>query len=47
MVGFRNIAVHEYQTMQLPITVNIIQLHLGEFLAYSRQMLLKDSSPDH
>jgi uncharacterized protein YutE (UPF0331/DUF86 family) len=42
MVGFRNIAVHEYQTMQLPITVNIIQLQLGEFLAYSRQMLLKD-----
>jgi uncharacterized protein YutE (UPF0331/DUF86 family) len=47
MVGFRNIAVHEYQTLQLPITVNIIQSHLDEFLAYSRQMLLKDSSPDH
>lgn len=42
MVGFRNIAVHEYQTLQLPITVNIIQRHLGEFLAFSRQMLLKD-----
>jgi len=47
MVGFRNIAVHEYQTLQLPITVNIIQWHLDEFLACSRQMLLKDSSPDH
>lgn len=43
MVGFRNIAVHEYQTLQLPITVNIIQSHLDEFLAYSRQMLLKDT----
>ncbi|MGV0959112.1 MAG: type VII toxin-antitoxin system HepT family RNase toxin [Limnohabitans sp.] len=43
MVGFRNIAVHEYQTLQLPITVSIIQSHLGEFLAYSRQMLLKDT----
>lgn len=42
MVGFRNIAVHEYQTLQLPITVNIIQSHLDEFLAFSRQMLLKD-----
>ena len=42
MVGFRNIAVHEHQTLQLPITVNIIQLHLDEFLASSRQMLLKD-----
>lgn len=42
MVGFRNIAVHEYQTLQLPITVNIIQSHLDEFLVFSRQMLLKD-----
>ncbi|PUE50487.1 toxin-antitoxin antitoxin component [Limnohabitans sp. 2KL-1] len=45
MVGFRNIAVHEYQTLQLPITVNIIQLHLDEFLVFSRQMLLKDHHP--
>jgi uncharacterized protein YutE (UPF0331/DUF86 family) len=45
MVGFRNIVVHEYQTLQLPITVNIIQSHLGEFLAFSRQMLLKDTHP--
>jgi uncharacterized protein YutE (UPF0331/DUF86 family) len=42
MVGFRNIAVHEYQSLQLPITVNIIEQHLDEFLAFSRQMLLKD-----
>ena len=44
MVGFRNIAVHEYQTLQLPITVNIIQSHLDDFLAYARQMLLRDST---
>ncbi len=25
MVGFRNIAVHDYQTLQLPITILIIQ----------------------
>jgi uncharacterized protein YutE (UPF0331/DUF86 family) len=42
MVGFRNIAVHDYQTLQLPITVNIIQSHLDDFLTYGRQMLLKD-----
>lgn len=42
MVGFRSIAVHEYQSLQLPITVNIIEQHLDEFLAFSRQMLLKD-----
>lgn len=44
MVGFRNIAVHDYQTLQLPITVNIIQSHLDDFLTYGRQMLLKDRS---
>ena len=42
MVVFRNIAVHDYQTLQLPITVNIIQSHLDDFLTYGRQMLLKD-----
>jgi uncharacterized protein YutE (UPF0331/DUF86 family) len=47
MVGFRNIAVLEYQTLQLPITVNIIQSHLDEFLAYSRQMLRQDRAGGH
>ena len=43
MVGFRNIAVHDYQTMQLPITVSIITLHLDEFLQYSQVVLLRDA----
>ena len=43
MVGFRNIAVHDYQTMQLPITVSIITMHLNEFLQYSQTVLLLDS----
>ncbi|HCH32299.1 MAG TPA: toxin-antitoxin antitoxin component [Oceanospirillaceae bacterium] len=42
MVGFRNIAVHDYQTLQLPITVNIITQHLGEFLRFSKTILQKD-----
>lgn len=42
MVGFRNIAVHEYQQLQLPITVNIIRYHLDEFLAFSKALLLKE-----
>ncbi len=29
MVGFQNIAVHDYQTLQLPIVVSIIKGHLG------------------
>ncbi|HBZ95676.1 MAG TPA: toxin-antitoxin antitoxin component [Pseudomonas sp.] len=41
MVGYRNIAVHEYQTLQLPITVEVITRYLGEFLDYSKSILLK------
>lgn len=43
MVGFRNVAVHDYQTLQLPITVNIITLHLQEFIEFSKQVLRKAS----
>jgi uncharacterized protein YutE (UPF0331/DUF86 family) len=42
MVGFRNIAVHNYQTLQLPITVAVITLHLNEFLDYSSSLLRHD-----
>lgn len=45
MVGFRNIAVYDYQILQLPILINIIQMHLDEFLQYSRALLLKDAKP--
>lgn len=44
MVGFRNIAVHDYQALQLPITVSIITLHLEEFLQYSQTVLLRDAA---
>ena len=44
MVGFRNIAVHEYQALQLPITVAVIENHLDEFLQYSKAVLLKDTA---
>ncbi|MBN8726874.1 MAG: DUF86 domain-containing protein [Xanthomonadales bacterium] len=43
MVGFRNIAVHQYQVLQLPITISIIERHLDEFLDYSKALLLRDS----
>lgn len=43
MVGFRNIAVHDYQALQIPITVCIIEHHLDEFLRYSRALLLRDA----
>lgn len=44
MVGFRNIAVHDYQALQLPITVSIIETHLDEFLHYSQGLLLRDAA---
>ena len=42
MVGFRNIAVHDYQALQLPIVIAVITRHLVDFTEYSRQMLLKE-----
>jgi len=39
MTGFRNLAVHAYQALQLPITLNIIQHHLDEFLTFAGQLL--------
>lgn len=39
MVGFRNVAVHEYQALVLPITVNIITQHLNDFLRYTQALL--------
>jgi uncharacterized protein YutE (UPF0331/DUF86 family) len=43
MVGFRNIAMHDYQSLQLAITVAIIERHLDEFLQYSKALLLHDA----
>ena len=44
MVGFRKIAVHDYQKLLMPITVRVITEHLIEFLQYSEQMLKHDPS---
>jgi uncharacterized protein YutE (UPF0331/DUF86 family) len=44
MVGFRNIAVHDYQALQLPITVAIITTHLDDFMAYSSAILRHDAA---
>ena len=43
MVGFRDIAVHDYQTRQLPITVRIITDHLHTFLQCRRDVPLHDA----
>ena len=46
MVGFRNIAIHDYQTLHLPITIAIIEHHLDDFLRYSKTLLRHDSATD-
>jgi uncharacterized protein YutE (UPF0331/DUF86 family) len=44
MVAFRNIAVHDYQSVLTPILANIITGHLDEFLQFSRAMILHTAS---
>jgi uncharacterized protein YutE (UPF0331/DUF86 family) len=44
MVGFRNIAVHEYQKLQLPIAEAIIKEHLSEFLEFSQKLLTANNT---
>jgi len=39
MVGYRNIAVHDYQKLLVAITEAVITKHLGEFLQFSKALL--------
>ena len=39
MVGFRNIAVHDYQNLNLEIVVSIIQKHLDDFEKFTQEVL--------
>lgn len=39
MVGFRNIAVHDYQTINLEILKQIVENHLGDFKVYTQTIL--------
>ena len=39
MVGFRNIAVHDYRRLDLAVVRSIIANHLGDFLELARTLL--------
>jgi uncharacterized protein YutE (UPF0331/DUF86 family) len=39
MVGFRNVAIHDYQKLNLDIVRRIVVEHLDEFLAFARVLL--------
>lgn len=41
MISFRNIVVHDYQTLILPVAIDVITLHLDELLQYSAVLLQK------
>ena len=38
MVGFRNIAVHDYQNLNIEIVVAIVQKHFGDFEGYIKEI---------
>jgi len=42
MVGFRNVAVHDYQHLSLDIVRAIIERHLDDLLAFARSGLASD-----
>ncbi|SFD53274.1 Uncharacterized conserved protein YutE, UPF0331/DUF86 family [Bacillus sp. OV194] len=39
MVGFRNIAVHDYQSINIEILKQIIEKHLDDFKEFTKQIL--------
>ena len=44
MVGFRNIAVHDYRSLVLALVVSIITQHLDQFLQFSQTVLQRDGA---
>ncbi|MED4989201.1 DUF86 domain-containing protein [Parageobacillus toebii] len=43
MVGFRNIAVHDYQEINLQIVQMIVEKHLDDFREYAKQVLAQEN----
>jgi uncharacterized protein YutE (UPF0331/DUF86 family) len=42
MVGFRNVAVHEYQKLNLDIVQAIVEEHLSDFTQFTERVLTTD-----
>lgn len=43
MVGFRNIAVHDYQALELDILVAILEKHIDDFKKFTKLVLQLES----
>lgn len=39
MVGFRNVAVHNYRALSLPVLRSVLDKHLGDFRGFSAQII--------
>ena len=39
MVGFRNVAIHDYQKLNLDVVRRIVTEHLDDFLAFAQRLL--------
>lgn len=44
MISFRNIAVHDYQELHIPIVIAVITKHLDDFLAFKKAIILRSSA---
>lgn len=44
MVGFRNVAIHDYQKLNLDIVRRIVVEHLDDFLAFARFLVRHGTS---
>lgn len=43
MVGFRNVAVHDYQKLNLEIVKSILENHLNDFRAFSSMIVSREN----
>jgi uncharacterized protein YutE (UPF0331/DUF86 family) len=43
MVGFRNVAVHDYRKLNMEIVRNILETRMGDFREFSETLLRADS----
>ncbi|MEO7493334.1 MAG: DUF86 domain-containing protein [Massilia sp.] len=47
MIGYRNIAVHDYLALQLPITVAILEHHLADFVAFTHAIIQRHAASNN
>lgn len=46
MVGFRNIAVHQYRELSMPVLRAVLDERLGDFTAFTRVLIRRTGASD-